>query len=153
MIEFDKAIALGRSLNRTATPRKKTLVLVTADHDQSMSIIGVTDSPNTNGVLNTRSNSLYPRTIAAFDPRIGSGPAPNNGGSNVGEVTGFPDYTDHTFSGGDYPDNTTASSSRSVSEPGITPAPRSRLPPTVRARCSSAAISTRPTSSLTWRGS
>jgi alkaline phosphatase len=107
VIEFDKAIALGRAFDPiSGTGQAKTLVLVSADHDQSMSIIGTTDSANTNGVLNTRSNSLYPRTIAAFDPKIGNGPAPGNAGSNTGEVSGFPDYTDQAFSGGVYPNNT-----------------------------------------------
>ena len=44
-IEFDKAIGVARSwASKRAT--KDTLILVTAEHDQSMSIIGVTNSPD-----------------------------------------------------------------------------------------------------------
>src|SRR6185436_14380070 len=81
------------STNNPSGKNLNTLICVTADHDQSMSIVGVTDSTVSNAVLNTRSQSVYPRTIALYDPRIGNGLAPNNGGNNVGEVSGFPDYT------------------------------------------------------------
>jgi len=89
-------------------------VLVTADHDQSLHIVGTTDTTVAGAVLNTRSNSVYPRTKTLYDPMLlmtivgpsaGSAPAPSNGGSNVGEVTGFPNYTDFAYSGGIYPDN------------------------------------------------
>jgi len=45
-IEFDKAVGVGRAF---AAQRftKDTLVVVTADHDQSMSIIGVSNTPDT----------------------------------------------------------------------------------------------------------
>ncbi len=57
-----------------------------------MSIIGLTDVTVPNAVANTRSQSKYPRTIALYDPFIGNSVAPGNGGNNVGEVSGFPDY-------------------------------------------------------------
>lgn len=105
VIEFDKAIGVGRAFASSSGRGPGTLVLVTADHDQSMHIIGVTDTTAANYVTNTRSNSVYPRTIAAYDP--GSRLlAPSNAGGNVGEVTGFPNYVDQTFSGGLYPNNT-----------------------------------------------
>lgn len=116
VIEFDKAIGVGRSFATSGgtIANTKTLVLVTADHDQSMSIIGTTDSSNTSGVLNTRSQSLYPRTITVFDPILsGVTPAPSNAGSNVGEVAGFPNYVEQVFSPNgvppispNYPNNT-----------------------------------------------
>ena len=97
-IEFDKAIGVGRAY---ASKSKKTLVCVSADHDQSMCIIGVVDTtipspipaPWTN--TNVRSTHPYP-----FTKTVGS----SVGGSNVGEVDGFPDYEDTNGDG--YPENT-----------------------------------------------
>ena len=105
VIEFDKAVAVGRafSTNNVAQKNTSTLIAVTADHDQSMSIIGLTDVTVPNAVANTRSQSLYPRTIALYDPFIGNGVAPGNGGNNVGEVSGFPNYAPGVNG---YPSNT-----------------------------------------------
>ena len=117
VIEFDKAVAVGRAYGARNGANTDTLVLVTADHDQSMSIVGVTDTTVANAVLNTRSQSLYPRTITQYDPALtsttpgpsvgGSGVAPSNSGPvNPGEVIGFPDYADQTFGNGMvYPGN------------------------------------------------
>lgn len=94
VIEFDKAVGVGRSFG-TNNPSQKntgTLICVTADHDQSMSIVGLTDVTAPNAVANTRSQSIYPRTIGLYDPVIGNTNAPNNAGNNVGEVSGFPNY-------------------------------------------------------------
>ena len=105
VIEFDKAVGVGRSFS-TNNPGQKntsTLICVSADHDQSMSIVGLTDVSVANAVANTRSQSIYPRTIALYDPFIGNGLAPNNAGNNVGEVSGFPNYV-MDVSG--YPSNT-----------------------------------------------
>jgi alkaline phosphatase len=95
-IEFDKAIGVGREFaqedsykhfnNGNHFGRKTggdTLVLVTADHDQSLAIIGVGDA-NLGGRFNTRSNQTYPPAI-------------------TGEVDGFPDYVDANEDG--YPEN------------------------------------------------
>ena len=89
----------GPRLRRART--RRTLVCVSADHDQSMSIIGVVDTnivspippPWTN--LNVRSTHPYP-----FTKTVGAAV----GGSNVGEVDGFPDYADANGDG--YPENT-----------------------------------------------
>ncbi len=122
VIEFDKAIGVGRAFGtRNGGKNTDTLVLVTADHDQSMSIIGVTDSTVSGAVLNTRSQSIYPRVattaVPQYDPGLvnngtpgpsvgANGVAPSNSGpSNPGEVTGFPDYVDANYSGGVYPNN------------------------------------------------
>ena len=118
VIEFDKAIAAGRAFGARNGANTDTLVLVTADHDQSMSIVGVTDTTVANAVLNTRSQSLYPRTVTQYDPALtnngtpgasvgGNGVAPSNSGPvNPGEVIGFPDYADQTFANGMvYPSN------------------------------------------------
>ena len=45
-IEFDKAVGVARKW-AAARPTKDTLIVVTADHDQSMSIIGVSNTPDT----------------------------------------------------------------------------------------------------------
>jgi alkaline phosphatase len=100
-IEFDKSVAVGRAFANGSGPNTKTLVVVTADHDQSMHITGCVDTNTANFVTNTRSNSVYPRTIAPYDS--GSGvPAPSNSGSNS-EVGRFPDYVDSNGDG--YPEN------------------------------------------------
>ena len=44
-IEFDKAVGVARQW-ASARPAKDTLIIVTADHDQSMSIIGVSNTPD-----------------------------------------------------------------------------------------------------------
>lgn len=105
VIEFDKAVGVGRafSTNNPAQKNTSTLIAVTADHDQSMSIVGLTDTTVANAVANTRSQSIYPRTIAPYDPFIGNTNAPGNGGNNVGEVTGFPNYVAGV---NNYPSNT-----------------------------------------------
>lgn len=100
-IEFDKSVAVGRAFANGSGPNTKTLVVVTADHDQSMHITGCVDTTVAGYVTNTRSNSVYPRLIAPYDS--GSGlPAPSNSGSN-GEVGLFPDYVD--INGDGYPEN------------------------------------------------
>jgi len=100
VIEFDKSVGVGRAFAANESKKGRndgTLICVSADHDQSMSIVGLTDTTISNAVINTRSQSKYPRTIALYDPFLGNGLAPGNGGNNVGEVTGFPDYvTDNT---------------------------------------------------------
>lgn len=113
-IEFDNSVGVCRTFadNGGGGPLS-TLVLVTADHDQSMHIVGTGDASVTGSVLNTPSNSIYPATLAPFPPAMGpfnpfGAPprvvAPANFGNNVGEVTGFPDYADGNGDG--YPENT-----------------------------------------------
>ena len=113
-IEFDKSVGVGRAFGGAKDGGAlSTLVLVTADHDQSMHIVGIGDATVPGSVLNTRSNSVYPASIAPFTPAMGpfnpfGAPprvvAPANGGNNVGEVSGFPDYADANGDG--YPENT-----------------------------------------------
>jgi len=97
-IEFDKAIKVGRTFAGSANGNSNTLVLVTADHDQSMHIIGLTDTTVPGSVTNTRSNSTYPVVGAPLPPTSTSGL------NNPGEVGGFPDYADANGDG--YPENT-----------------------------------------------
>jgi alkaline phosphatase len=112
VIELDKAIGVGRAFAAEATKKDSTLLLVTADHDQSLHIIGVGDAAMPGAILNTHANSVYPATKAPFPPAAGpffpfAAPpravAPSNSGNNIGEVTGFPDYADANGDG--YPEN------------------------------------------------
>ncbi|MGB8510639.1 MAG: alkaline phosphatase [Pyrinomonadaceae bacterium] len=87
-IELDKSVGVARTyLNSSAASKASTLVLVTADHDQSMSIIGAVDTLAGGAVQNVRSTAAYP-----------------NPGSLPGESAGFPDYQDANGDG--YPENT-----------------------------------------------
>ncbi len=96
-IEFDKAVGIGRTFaNRNAQALANTLVICTADHDQSMSIIGAVDTNVTNAVQNVISILPYAN---------GSRPNGNVGSENrIGETSGFPDYLD--LNGDRYPENT-----------------------------------------------
>jgi len=96
-IEFDKAIGVGRSFaRRNAATFAKTLLLCTADHDQSMSIIGVVDTSIANAVQDVISTMAYSN---------GNRPGANQGQENrIGESSGFPDYQD--TNGDRYPENT-----------------------------------------------
>ena len=85
-IEFDQAVGVARRF--TATPphgRPSPLILVTADHDQSMQIVGVTDTEADGAVLNTRGSAAYPQ------------------GYNPGKAPRFPDYSDSNGDG--FPEN------------------------------------------------
>ena len=96
-IEFDKAVGAGRSyLKNSAEKKDSTLLLATADHDQSMSIIGLVDTTVPGSIQNVRSNTAYPATS--------SPPPAGAGGSNPGETSGFPNYED--ANGDRYPENT-----------------------------------------------
>lgn len=87
-IEFDKAVGIGRTyLNTNATTRANTLLLTTADHDQSISIIGAVNTTVAGAVQNVRSTATYP-----------------NPGRMAGESEGFPDYQD--TNNDRYPENT-----------------------------------------------
>ena len=96
-IEFDKSVAVGRAfLNTSATTLANTLVLATADHDQSMHIIGAVDTQVPNASQNVISTLIYPN---------GSRGQGTLGIENrVGETEGFPDYQD--ANNDRYPENT-----------------------------------------------
>jgi alkaline phosphatase len=95
-IELDKAVGVARDFMASNPARRAdTLVVVTADHDQSMTIIGRTDTTLEGSVENTRSTAVYPKNAT-------SGAA--SGGANPGErPDGFPDYEDANGDG--YPEN------------------------------------------------
>lgn len=97
-IEFDKAVGIGRGFaNRTAQSLANTLVITTADHDQSVHIIGAVDTQVTGAVQTVISTLPYSN---------GSRPGGNTVGTEnrVGETSGFPDYQD--ANGDRYPENT-----------------------------------------------
>ena len=83
VIEFDKAIGVGRAWAK-ANPKRKTLTLVSADHDQSMHILGVVDTNVPNATQNVRSGQAFTGL--------------------TGGVNGFPDYAINPATG--YPLNT-----------------------------------------------
>ena len=60
-IEFDKAIGVARSWAAKRSP-KDTLIVVTADHDQSMSIIGVSNTPDTEYFNRAKSEKVAIKT-------------------------------------------------------------------------------------------
>jgi alkaline phosphatase len=62
-IEFDKAVGVARSW-AAKRPTRDTLVVVTADHDQSMSIIGVSNTPDTEYFDRTKTQKVSITTAA-----------------------------------------------------------------------------------------
>ncbi len=96
-IEFDKSVGVGRAFtNRNEQSQAKNLIITTADHDQSMSIIGAVDTSVPNAVQNVISTLIYPNASRGQ----GSVGIENR----VGETSGFPDYED--ANGDRYPENT-----------------------------------------------
>lgn len=97
-IEFDKSVGIGRNFaDRNETSLRQNLVICTADHDQSIHIIGAVDTQVPNSVQNVISTIPYPN---------GSRPGGGSIGieNRVGETEGFPDYSDANGDG--YPENT-----------------------------------------------
>ena len=71
VIELDRAVGVGRAFSKT-TPKRPTLVLTTADHNQSMQVLGVVDTAVPGSTENVRAEAGF----------IGL----------AGSVGGFPDY-------------------------------------------------------------
>ncbi|MEJ7607820.1 MAG: alkaline phosphatase [Bryobacteraceae bacterium] len=123
-IELDKAIGVGRAFARNG----RTLVVVTADHDQSMHLIGVVDvsdgdlTDRSSVTLTTNSTGAGAQSARVYkdaytNVRAGYGYAnpsdsnttgregpPSTEYVNLAEVDGFPDYMDANRDG--YPENT-----------------------------------------------
>lgn len=97
-IEFDKAVGVGRAFARANRQQERdTLLLVTADHDQSMVIIGAVNTSVAGAVQNVISTLPYPNgSRGGADATIGAA-------NRVGESAGFPDYQDANGDG--YPEN------------------------------------------------
>lgn len=96
-IEFDKAIGVGRSFAASTNHRwpfdffgrdrkdiDGTLVIVSADHDQSIHVLGLVDTTVPGATQNVRNQQPFTGV--------------------AGEVSGFPDYADANGDG--YPENT-----------------------------------------------
>ena len=86
-IELDKAIGVGRAFAATTNGNRQkndTLVIVTADHDQSLHVLGLVDVTVLNATQNVRNQQAFTGVR--------------------GEVDGFPDYAD--ANGDRYPENT-----------------------------------------------
>lgn len=97
-IELDKAVGVGRAFaNRSEQSLANTLIVTTADHDQSLHIIGAVDTQVPNAVQNVISTLPYPNGSRPGGSAIGIE-------NRVGETEGFPDYED--ANGDRYPENT-----------------------------------------------
>jgi alkaline phosphatase len=91
-IELDKSVGVARAFAATtnqtptneANNRDDTLVIVTADHDQSIHVLGLVNTANPNATQNVRNQQPFTGLTA--------------------EVDGFPDYEDANGDG--YPENT-----------------------------------------------
>ena len=84
-IELDKSVAVGRTFAAANNARKaNTLVITTADHDQSIHILGLVNTAVPGATQNVRSQVGFT--------------------SLTGEVDGFPDYNDANADR--YPENT-----------------------------------------------
>ncbi len=93
-IEFDKSVGVARNFINQASQKNRSLLLVTADHDQAMTIIGMTDTNVSGSIENVRSTEVYP-SKATRGAAVG--------GYNPGEDDGFTDYVDANKDG--YPEN------------------------------------------------
>ncbi len=97
-IEFDKSVGVGRAFaTRNPQTLANTLVVVTADHDQSIHIIGAVDTLVPNAIQNVISTLAYPNGSRPGGSTIGVE-------NRVGETSGFPDYQD--ANNDRYPENT-----------------------------------------------
>ena len=65
-IEFDKAVGVARTW-AAKRQTKDTLIVVTADHDQSMSIIGVSNTPDTEYFDRTKGEKISFKTTGGGD--------------------------------------------------------------------------------------
>lgn len=104
-IEFDKAVGVARAW-AAKRPSKDTTIVVTADHDQSMSIIGVSNTPDAEYFDRTKSEKVtfkttrgdqdftvygdsYANTRAAL-PFINTSTTSSNNGGVAGQPATFP---------------------------------------------------------------
>jgi len=62
-IEFDKSVGVARAW-AAKRPAKDTLIVVTADHDQSMSIIGVSNTPDSEYFDRNKNTKVSYKTMA-----------------------------------------------------------------------------------------
>ena len=105
-IELDHAVGVARKWAK-AHPERPTLILVTADHDQSMSILGVVDISDADltsreAVVTVNKQKVYRDAVTNLRSELTVGALPAEvikGGSRAG----LPDYQDADGDG--YPEN------------------------------------------------
>ena len=105
VIELDKAVGTARTWARQHAERP-TLILVTADHDQTMSILGVADLSDRDltdrKAVKTESGTYYRDAIVNLRSGLGVGNVPSEI-ARSDDRPGFPDYQDADGDG--YPEN------------------------------------------------
>jgi len=105
VIELDKAVGIARSWSK-AHPQRPTLMLVTGDHDQTMSILGVADISDRDLTdrkpVVTEKGTYYRDTAVNLRSGLGLGNLPAEIARSE-DRTGFPDYQDSDGDG--YPEN------------------------------------------------
>lgn len=105
VIELDKAVGVARSWSKSHA-QHPTLILVTADHDQTMSILGVasiSDADLTNRKpVDTAQGPFYRDVAVNLRSGLGLGSVPPEVAGSE-DRTGFPDYQDADGDG--YPEN------------------------------------------------
>lgn len=149
VIELDKAVGVAHRWSRTHA-QYPTLVLVTADHDQSMSILGVADISDRDLTgrtpVVTQRGTYYRDSIVNLRSGLGLANLPPEIAKS-GDRAGFPDYQD---ADGDGYRKIAKLTARGVNglplrfEPEGTPAVRFPLLRKVQGRCYSQAILIRP---------
>lgn len=96
-IELDRAVGVARRfVSADDKLRARTLLVATADHDQSMTLMGTIDTQHAAAVENVRSTQPYPAPPPGSDEDDAHS-------YMTGEVAGFPDYVDADNDG--YPEN------------------------------------------------
>jgi alkaline phosphatase len=105
VIELDKAVGVARSWSK-AHSQRPTLTLVTADHDQSMSILGVADISDSDLTdrkpIVTEKGTYYRDATVNLRSGFGLAQLPAEIGQSE-DRSGFPDYQDADSDG--YPEN------------------------------------------------
>ena len=105
VIELDKAVGAARVWAK-AHPQRPTLLLVTADHDQTMSILGVADIGDAEltdrKAVVTDRGTYYRDVNVNLRSGLGLGTLPPEVARSE-DRTGFPDYQDADGDG--YPEN------------------------------------------------
>jgi alkaline phosphatase len=98
-IEFDKAVGVGRAW-AAKRPTLDTLVVVSADHDQSMSIIGVSNTPEAEYFDRTRTRKISITTPAGDQGITVYGDAYSNARAGLPFINANADASNNTGAGG-----------------------------------------------------
>ena len=105
VIELDKAVGVARAWAK-AHPQRPTLILVTADHDQTMSILGVADIGDAELMdrkpVSAGGATYYRDAKSNLRSGLGLGSVPPEI-ARSDDRPGFPDY--HDGDGDGYPEN------------------------------------------------